>query len=76
MTPTTAPFGAQETKMATLTAAARQRAYRARKAAQALAEVRGIFAAPADHGRIKAYAARLARQAARQRVAERSGDPT
>lgn len=41
--------------------AARQRALRERRAADGLAEVRGIYARPEHHARIKAYAARLAK---------------
>lgn len=37
----------------------RQRAYRERKAAAELAEVRGIFAPPTLHPKIKAEAAKL-----------------
>ena len=37
----------------------RQRAYRERKAALELAEVRGIFAPPTLHAKIKAKAAKL-----------------
>ena len=37
----------------------RQRAYRERKAAAELAEVRGIFAPPTLHAKIKAAAAKL-----------------
>jgi len=39
----------------------RQRAYRERKAAAELAEVRGIFAPPTLHAKIKAEAAKLIR---------------
>lgn len=56
--------------------AARQRAYRTRKAEQGATEVRGIFAPAAVHARIKAYAARLAREALAQRVAAPSDDRT
>ena len=44
----------------TKTPAERQRAFRARKAEST--EVRGIFAHPDDHARIKAYAANVAKQ--------------
>jgi hypothetical protein len=41
--------------------AERQRAFRARMRADGLAEVRGVFARPEHHARIRAYAARLAK---------------
>lgn len=44
----------------TMTPAQRQAAFRARKIDSP--EVRGIFAHPDDHARIKAYAARLAKK--------------
>ena len=40
------------------TNAERQRAFRARKAAQTAAEVRGVFAHPDDHQAVKDYAAK------------------
>jgi hypothetical protein len=39
--------------------AERQRDFRARKAEQSLTEVRGIFAHPEDHPKIKSQAARV-----------------
>ena len=49
--------------------AERQAAYRARKAAEQLTEVRGIFAHPDDHAAVKEAAAKIARK--RQRAAKR-----
>ena len=45
-----------------MTNAERQRAFRARKAAQAATEVRGAFAHPDDHQAVKGYAAKLAKK--------------
>lgn len=53
------------TAAATKTNAERQRAFRARKAAQAAAEVRGVFAHPDDHLAVKDYAAKLAKKRAK-----------
>jgi hypothetical protein len=39
----------------------RQQALRERRATLGLSEVRGIYARPEDHARIKAYAAKLRR---------------
>ena len=47
------------------TNAERQRAFRARKAAQTAAEVRGVFANLDDHQAVKDYAAKLARKRAK-----------
>ena len=47
-----------------MTNAERQRAFRARKAAQTATEVRGLFAHPDDHQAVKDYAAKLASQPA------------
>ena len=44
------------------TNAERQRAFRARKAAQTAAEVRGVFAHPDDHQAIREAAKRLAKK--------------
>lgn len=44
------------------TNAERQREFRARKAAEQAAEVRGIFAHPADHAAIKESAAKISRK--------------
>ena len=44
------------------TPAQRMAAFRARKAAQQLSEVRGIFAPPALHPPIRAFAKRLTKQ--------------
>jgi len=48
-----------------LTNAERQRAFRARKAAQTSTEVRGLFAHPDDHQAVKDHAAKLARKRAK-----------
>ena len=48
-----------------MTNAERQRAFRARKAAQAATEVRGLFAHPDDHQAVKDYAAKLASKRAK-----------
>lgn len=48
-----------------MTNAERQRAFRARKAAQTSTEVRGLFAHPDDHQAVKNYAAKLARKRAK-----------
>lgn len=48
-----------------MTNAERQRAFRARKAAQTSTEVRGLFARPDDHQAVKNYAAKLARKRAK-----------
>lgn len=48
-----------------MTNAERQRAFRARKAAQAATEVRGAFAHPDDHQAVKDYAAKLAKKRAK-----------
>lgn len=48
-----------------MTNAERQRAFRARKAAQTSTEVRGLFAHPDDHQVVKNYAAKLARKRAK-----------
>jgi len=42
------------------TTADRQRELRARRLSEGLAEVRGIYAKPEDHVKIKAYAKKLA----------------
>lgn len=47
--------------MTTKTGAARQRELRARRLAEGMAEVRGIYAKPEDHSKIKAYAKKLAK---------------
>ena len=47
------------------TTAERQRDYRARKAAQGLEEIRGLFANPADHPKIRAYVERLKKSRAK-----------
>lgn len=47
------------------TNAERQRAFRARKAAQTSPEVRGVFARPDDHQAVKDYAAKLAKKRAK-----------
>lgn len=52
------------------TNAERQREYRARKAAETVTEVRGIFAHPDDHAEVKEAAAKIARR--RQRAAKRA----
>lgn len=44
----------------------RQRAYRARKAAEGLQLVQGLYARPEHHERIKKYAAKLERAAAQE----------
>ena len=49
------------------TNAERQRAFRARKAAQTAAEVRGVFAHPDDHQTIREAAKRLADRLAKKR---------
>lgn len=51
--------------MTAKTTAERQREFRARKAAQTAAEVRGLFAHPDDHQAVKNYAAKLARKRAK-----------
>ena len=53
--------------MTAQTAAERQAARRARKAAAGEAEVRGIFAPPDEHKPIKAYAAKLAKKRKEQK---------
>jgi hypothetical protein len=50
-----------------MTNAERQRAFRARKAAQTAAEVRGVFAHPDDHQAIREAAKRLADRLAKKR---------
>lgn len=52
------------------TNAERQREYRARKAAETVTEVRGIFAHLDDHAEVKEAAAKIARR--RQRAAKRA----
>lgn len=52
------------------TNAERQREYRARKAAETVTEVRGIFAHPDDHAEVKEAAAKIVRR--RQRAAKRA----
>ena len=52
---------------AAATTAQRQAAYRARKAAAGLSEVRGIFAHPDDHPPIKKAAARISAQRVKPR---------
>ena len=49
------------------TNAERQRAFRARKAAQTAAEVRGVFAHPDDHPTIREAAKRLADRLTKKR---------
>ena len=49
------------------TNAERQAAFRARKAAQTAAEVRGVFAHPDDHPTIREAAKRLADRLAKKR---------
>ena len=49
--------------MTAATPAERQRAYRARKAAAQLQEVRGIFAPQEQHAAIKAAAAKVVKKA-------------
>jgi hypothetical protein len=44
------------------TTAERQQAFRARLRADGLIEVRGVFAKPEHHARIKAYAERVAKE--------------
>lgn len=51
---------------ATKTTAERQRAFRARLRADGLTEVRGVFARPEHHARIKAYAERVAKEGAKR----------
>ncbi len=53
-----------------LTNAERQRAFRARKAAQAATEVRGLFAHPDDHQAVKDYAAKFAKKRAKAAKAD------
>ena len=53
-----------------MTNAERQRAFRARKAAQTAAEVRGVFAHPDDHQAVKDYAAKLAKKRAKAEKAD------
>lgn len=48
-----------------MTNAERQRAFRARKTAQAATEVRGAFAHHDDHQDVKDYAAKLAKKRAK-----------
>lgn len=48
-----------------MTSAERQRAFRARKAAQAATEVRGAFAHPDDLQAVKDYATKLAKKRAK-----------
>lgn len=50
-----------------------QREFRARRAAQQLTEVRGIFAHPDDHAEVKEAAAKIARR--RQRAQHRLTKP-
>ena len=50
-----------------MTNAERQRAFRARKAAQTAAEVRGVFAHPDDHPTIREAAKKLADRLAKKR---------
>lgn len=57
-------------KIAAKSNAQRQREYRARKAAETVTEVRGIFAHPDDHAEVKEAAAKIARR--RQRAAKRA----
>lgn len=52
------------------TNAQRQAAFRARKAQEAIIEVRGIFAHQDDHAEVKEAAAKIARR--RQRLAKRA----
>ena len=52
------------------TKAERQRAFRARKAAQTSTEVRGVFARPDDHQAVKDYAAKLAKRRAKAEKAD------
>lgn len=52
------------------TPAQRQAAYRARKAADSLSEVRGIFAPTGLHAAIKAAAGRVLKRAAKQQAKE------
>lgn len=53
-----------------MTNAERQRAFRARKAAQTAAEVRGVFAHPDDHQAVKDYAAKLSKKRAKAEKAD------
>jgi len=53
-----------------LTNAERQRAFRARKAAKAATEVRGLFAHPDDHQTVKDCAAKLAKKRAKAAKAD------
>ena len=53
-----------------MTNAERQRDFRARKAAQTAAEVRGVFAHPDDHQAVKDYAAKLAKKRAKAEKAD------
>lgn len=46
--------------MSSKTTADRQRELRARRLSEGLTEVRGIYAKPDDHAKIKAYAKKLA----------------
>jgi hypothetical protein len=48
--------------MTAKTVSERQRALREARAAAGLTEVRGIYARPEDHHRIKAYAAKLSKK--------------
>ena len=52
------------------TNAERQRAFRARKAAQTAAEVRGVFAHPDDRQAVKDYAAKLSKKRAKAEKAD------
>ena len=56
--------------MTAKTPAERKADERKRRADEGLAEVRGIWAYPADHAAIKSHAARLAAQTARKRAKE------
>lgn len=73
--PTHRGFGPPTPHMTTdapkpMTNAERQRAFRARKAAQTAAEVRGVFAHPDDHRAVKDYAAKLAKKRAKAEKAD------
>ena len=54
------------------TTAERQAAFRSRKAEQMAIEVRGLFACPDDHARIKAYVQRVNRERVRAMVAAKN----
>jgi hypothetical protein len=57
-------------RMTAKTTSERQRAFRARKDAEQVKEVRGLFAHAGDHAAIVEYAAKLARKRAKAKPSE------